>query len=176
MQTQNPEQDIDNRDVADVADDNATQFLTFLLNTEVYGINILNIREIIDHCNTTRVPMMPNFIAGVINLRGSVVPVIDLAVRFSQPSSQRTKRSSIVIVDVKDEEQQLAIGITVDEVNEVLNINTDNIKPAPSFGTKIRTDFISGMGKVEDQLLVLLDIQNILSISELSVIDELNTA
>ncbi len=152
--------------------DNATQFLTFMLNTEVYGINILNIKEIIDYGNIAKVPMMPDFIAGVINLRGSVVPVVDLALRFSEQPLERTKRSSIVIIEVKYEEQKLEIGITVDAVNEVLDILLSEIEPAPSFGTKIRTDFISGMGKVNNQLLVLLDVENILSVDELSLIEQ----
>jgi len=166
MQQQNVSSDIE----SDIAGENITQFLTFILNTEVYGINILNIREIIDYGNITRVPMMPGFVAGVINLRGSVVPVVDLALRFSEKPSERTKRSSIVILEVEYEEQKLEVGITVDEVNEVLDISLTEIEPAPSFGTKIRTDFISGMGKVNDQLLVLLDIENILSVDELSAV------
>lgn len=156
--------------------DTATQFLTFMLNSEMYGIDILSIREIIDYGNITRVPMMPGFIAGVINLRGSIVPVVDLAIRFSEKPSERTKRSSIVILEVRYEEQKTEIGITVDEVNEVLDILATEIEPAPSFGTKIRTDFISSVGKVNDQLLVLLDIENILSIAELSVVEELQAA
>jgi len=154
----------------DIAGDSVTQFLTFVLNTDVYGINILHIKEIIDYGKITRVPMMPGFIAGVINLRGSVVPVIDLALRFAEQPSERTKRSSIVILEVRYEEQKLEVGITVDVVNEVLDILLSEIEPAPSFGTKIRTDFISGMGKVNDQLLVLLDVANILSIDEISKI------
>ncbi len=167
---QMPQQDATHEHAGATGHEHITQFLTFELNADVYGIEILNIREIIDFGNITRVPMMPNFIAGVINLRGSVVPVIDLALRFNDKPSVRTKRSSIIIVDVEYEQQNLEIGVTVDVVNEVLDISTNNIESAPSFGTKIRTDFISGMGKVNDQLLVLLDIENILSIEELSVI------
>lgn len=154
-----------------IAGEDVTQFLTFELNSEIYGINILNIREIIEHGSFTKVPMMPGFIAGVINLRGSVVPVVDLAQRFSESASQRTKRSSIVILEVEHETQKLEIGITVDVVNEVLDISASDIEPAPSFGTKIRTDFIGGMGKVRDQLLVLLDIEKILCVAELSVVE-----
>lgn len=157
---------------SEIVGGNSTQFLTFELNTEVYGINLLNVREIIDHGNITRVPMMPDFIAGVINLRGSVVPVIELARRFSFKPSMKTKRSSIVILEVEHDEQKLEIGITVDVVDEVLDISPNNIEPPPSFGTKIRTDFISGMGKVNNQLLVLLDVATILSVEELSTLDE----
>jgi len=149
-----------------------TQFLTFELNNEAYGINILKIKEIIDYGNITRVPMMPEFIEGVVNLRGSVVPVVNLALRFSQRSSPKTKRSSIVILELKGESETLEIGIIVDVVNEVLDLLSAEIEPSPSFGTKIRTDFICGMGKVSDQLLILLNIENILSIEELSVVDD----
>jgi len=149
-----------------------TQFLTFELNNEAYGINILKIKEIIDYGNITRVPMMPEFIEGVINLRGSVVPVVNLALRFSQQSSPKTKRSSIVILELKGENETIEIGIIVDVVNEVLDLLSTEIEPSPSFGTKIRTDFICGMGKVSDQLLILLNIENILSIAELSVIED----
>lgn len=157
--------------VNDGIGDDVTQCLTFVLNGEAYGINILNIKEIIEFGNITQVPMMPDFIAGVINLRGSVVPVVDLALRVSQSSSERTKRTSIVIIDVEHEGQRLEIGLSVDVVNEVLNISSSDIEPTPSFGTKIRTDFISGMGKVDEQLLVLLNIEQVLSVEELSMIE-----
>jgi purine-binding chemotaxis protein CheW len=156
--------------IKQVAGNNIQQYLTFVLNNEVYGVNILSIKEIIDYGNITRVPMVNSFIAGVINLRGSVVPIIDLALRFSEPPSGRTKRSSIVIIELKHNEQDMEIGITVDEVNEVINIPFNEIEAAPEFGTKIRTDFIAGMGKVENHLLILLDIENILAIDELSLI------
>lgn len=174
MQKQIQQQNETSAVVGEIAGENVTQFLTFMLNSDVYGIDILNIREIVDYGNITRVPMMPGFIAGVINLRGSVVTVVDLAQRFLQKPSKKTKRSSIVILEVEYSEQKLAIGITVDEVNEVLDISSGGIEPAPSFGTEIRTDFISGMGKVSDQLLVLLDVENILSVEELSVVEELH--
>jgi len=156
--------------------DDVVQFLTFVLNAEVYGINILNIKEIIDYGHVTRVPLMPEFIAGVINLRGSVVPVVNLALRFSMQASERTKRSSIVILEIKYEEQKMEIGVTVDVVNEVLDILSNEIESAPMFGTKIRTDFISGMGKLDGELLVLLDIENILSLDEISIMGDIKNA
>ena len=151
--------------------DRVEQFLTFVLSNEIYGINILSIREIVEHGNVTRVPMMPEFIAGVINLRGSVVPVVDLAQRFSASASSITKKSSIVILEIEDEDQKLEIGITVDEVNEVLDISAGEIEPTPSFGTRIRTEFICGMGKIGGELLLLLDIENVLSVKELSFVE-----
>jgi purine-binding chemotaxis protein CheW len=105
----------------------------------------------------------------MVNLRGNVVPVIDLAKRFLEYPSERTKRSSIVIVDLKGNEKSMVIGIIVDEVSEVIDVSLLEIVPAPEFGTKIRTDFIHGMGKVDQRLLVLLNIENILAIDELSL-------
>ncbi len=156
-------------DTLNVARD-AKQYLTFVLGGEVFGIGILNIKEIIEYGSVTTVPMMPEFIAGVINLRGSVVPVIDLAVRFGGESKDLTKRTSIVIVEVEDDDLKLEIGVIVDMVNEVLDISPDDIEPAPAFGTRIRTDFISGMAKVDDKLLVLLETEHVLSIEELSMV------
>jgi len=153
-----------------VAKNNIHQFLTFVLNSEIYGIDILSIKEIIEYGNITRVPLVAEFIAGVTNLRGSVVPVIDLAERFSLHPTTRTKRSSIVIIELKSNDQSLVIGITVDEVNEVIDVPSKEIEPTPEFGTKIRTDFIKGMAKVNKCLLILLDVEKILSIEELSAL------
>lgn len=172
MEIQTAKENIIQKQNADVI----CQYLKFRLNNEMYGIDILSIKEIIDYGNITCVPMMPKFIAGVINLRGSVVPVVDLAFRFSEEASARTRKSSIVILEVKiDAEKQIEIGITVDEVNKVMDVLNSAIEPSPAFGTKIRTDFISGVAKVDEQLLMLLDIGNILKISELSAIDLLDS-
>jgi purine-binding chemotaxis protein CheW len=145
------------------------QFFTFLLGEDIYGMDILNIKEIIEYGGITRVPMMPAFIAGVINLRGSVVPVIDLARRFSKEPSQISKKTSIVILEVEEKNQSLEIGVIVDVVNEVLDIARSEIEPSPLFGTKIHTDFIGGIGKVDGKLLTLLDVDVVLSIDQLSV-------
>jgi len=170
MEKQMEQQAESDQYLAGVETDQIVQFLTFQLNEEEYGISILNIKEIVDYGHITKVPMMTDFIAGVINLRGSVVPVVDLALRFSEEPSVRTKRSSIVILEAEYESKKIEIGITVDVVNEVLDISPKEIEVTPSFGTKIRTDFISGMGKVEGQLLVLLNIDKILDIDELSAV------
>lgn len=154
------------------ADTNQNQFLTFALGGEVYAIEILSIREIIDYGNLTAVPMMPAFIRGVINLRGSVVPVVDLAARFDGESAEITKRTGIIIIEVADGETTMNIGAVVDSVNEVLEIPPGDIEPSPSFGTRIRTDFIRGMGKVDGKFLVLLDVASVLSVDELSLLDE----
>lgn len=153
-------------------DTDQSQFLTFTLGGEVYAIEILSIREIIDYGNLTAVPMMPAFIRGVINLRGSVVPVVDLAARFDGEPAKITKRTGIIIIEIVDGETTMSIGAVVDGVNEVLEIPPGDIEPPPSFGARIRTDFIQGMGKVDGKFLVLLDVANVLSVDELSLLDE----
>jgi len=150
-----------------------SQFLTFELAAEIYAINILFIREIIEYGNLTQVPMVPDFIAGVINLRGSVVPVIDLSSRFGRSSTNITKRTSIVIIEINSDNEVLEIGIMVDIVNEVLEISAAAIEDAPSFGASIRTDFIAGMGKIDGKFLIILDVERVLSLDELSVVSEM---
>jgi len=158
----------------DVGSGKVQQFLTFVLNDEIYGIGILNIREIIEYGNLTVVPMTPDFISGVINLRGNVVPVVNLARRFDHHPSEIGKRTSIIIIDIKDsDEESVEIGIVVDIVNEVIELDDSSIAAPPAFGANIRADFIKGMGKVDDQLMILLDVDQVLAINELSEIGEL---
>lgn len=145
------------------------QYLTFTLGAEVYGLGILCVKEIIEYGHLTAVPMMPECTRGVINLRGAVVPVIDLANRFGRPPTAIGRRSCIVIVEVRaEEEERQVVGIIVDAVNEVLDIVRERIEPPPSFGVRIRTDFISGMARVEGGFIVLLDIDRVLAIEELA--------
>jgi len=167
-------QDPGAEDLKSVAPTPISQFLTFELATEIYAINILFIREIIEYGNLTQVPMVPDFIAGVINLRGSVVPVIDLSSRFGRSETTITKRTSIVIIEITSENELLEIGIMVDIVNEVLEISEEAIEDAPSFGASIRTDFISGMGKIDGKFLIILDVERVLSLEELSVVSEMS--
>ena len=157
---------------------NVQQFLTFVLNDETYGVGILHIREIIEYDNLTVVPLMPDFISGVINLRGNVVPVVNLAKRFEHQAKAVGKRTSIVIIDIQDKEgESIEVGMVVDIVNEVIELASSDIAAAPTFGAKIRTDFIQGMGKIDDKLMILLDVNNVLSVNELSsvtnIVDEL---
>jgi purine-binding chemotaxis protein CheW len=159
---------------------NVQQFLTFVLNDETYGVGILHIREIIEYDHLTEVPLMPDFISGVINLRGNVVPVVNLARRFGHQAKEIGKRTSIVIIDIKDTEgDSVEVGMVVDIVNEVIELASSDIAAAPTFGAKIRTDFIHGMGKIDDKLMILLDVNSVLSINELSsvtdIVDELNS-
>jgi len=148
------------------------QYLTFMLRGEVFAIGIRHIKEIIEYGQLTTVPMMPSFIRGVINLRGAVVPVVDLASRFGGTPSEVTRRSCIVILELDEEEAMQVIGVVVDAVNEVLEIAATEIEPAPSFGARIRTDFIAGMGKVEGHFVVLLNVNKVLSAEELAEISE----
>jgi len=146
------------------------QYLTFLLGGEMYAIKILNVKEIIEYGQLTEIPMMPAFIRGVINLRGAVVPVIDLAARFGEPPTQVARRTCIVIVEITDKDLHQDIGIMVDAVSEVLEIARSDIEPPPAFGAKIRTDFIDGMGKVAGKFVILLNIHKVLSIDEMALL------
>lgn len=144
------------------------QYLTFVLNNETYAIGILSIKEIIAYDHLTEVPMMPSFIRGVINLRGRVVPVVDLLARFGNGNTALAKRTSIVIIETFDEDNSINdIGIIVDAVNEVVDVNEDMIEPPPSFGAAIRPEFIIGMAKRQNQFIVMLAVDNILAINEL---------
>lgn len=143
------------------------QYLTFMLGGEVFAIGILHIKEIIEYGLLTSVPMMPEFIRGVINLRGAVVPVVDLSSRFGGKPSPITRRSCIVILELETEADTQVIGVVVDAVNEVLEIAGADIEPPPSFGTRIRTDFIAGMGKVQDRFVIILSVDKVLSTDEL---------
>lgn len=149
-----------------------SQFLTFLSGSEFFGVGILHVKEIKEYSTVTTIPMMPEYVKGVINLRGNVVPIIDLPVRFGREKSSITKRTCVIIVEVEHEEEFMDIGILVDAVNEVIDILPDAIEPAPSFGSKIRTEFIAGIGKLENQFVILLDINKVLSVSELSSLEE----
>jgi purine-binding chemotaxis protein CheW len=153
---------------AAVAGSDTQQFLTFVLGGEMYALAILNVKEIIEYGNITEIPMMPTFIRGVINLRGAVVPVVDLAARFGGKASEVQRRTCIVIVEMLQDEAKLDIGIMVDAVSEVLEIARSEIEPPPSFGAKIRADFIDGMGKVAGKFVIILNTQRVLSVEEMA--------
>lgn len=146
------------------------QYLTFVLGREMFALNILNVKEIIEYGQLTEVPKMPVFIRGVINLRGAVVPVIDMAARFDKPSAQITRKTCIVIIEVAHAEGTQVVGVMVDAVNEVVDIESANIEPAPSFGANIRADFIEGMGKIDGKFVIILDVNNVLSMDEVAAL------
>lgn len=155
--------------VAAGASEQQQQYLTFTLGHEMFAIGILSIREIIEYGHLTEVPMTPPFIRGVINLRGAVVPVVDLAVRFDREPGETTKRTCIVIIEVESAKGRQEMGLVVDAVSEVLEIPPQDIEPPPEFGARIRIDFISGMGKINGNFVVLLDVARVLSVDEVSV-------
>jgi purine-binding chemotaxis protein CheW len=154
----------------------AQQYLTFMLAGEIFAMGILAIKEIIEYATLTEVPMMPGYVRGVINLRGSVVPVIDLSVRFGKPSSPVTKRTCIVIIEVVSSGERHVLGVVVDAVNAVLDIPAAQIEPPPAFGSSIRTDFIQGMGKVNGKFVILLDVDHVLAADEMQVLTEVQDA
>jgi purine-binding chemotaxis protein CheW len=153
--------------------DEEQQYLTFLLGGEMFAIAILNIKEIIEYGSLTEVPMMPSFIRGVINLRGSVVPVVDLSARFGRSKTEASRRTCIVIIEVESgEDSKQDIGVVVDSVSEVLEIPRSEIEPPPAFGAKIRVDFVQGMGKVAGKFVIILNVDKVLSVEELSVLGQ----
>ena len=148
-------------------DGQAAQYLTFMLGGEAFGIGIMAVKEIIEFGGITDVPMMPESIRGVINLRGAVVPVMDLAARFGRPQTVPGKRTCIVIVELEGEDGHQLTGVVVDAVSAVLDIPAADIEPAPSFGTRIRGDFIAGMGKVSGKFVILLNVGQVLALEGL---------
>ena len=147
--------------------ENDGKYLTFQLSEEGYGIGILKVREIIGMLPVTPVPQTPMFLKGVINLRGQVIPVVDLRLKFGLPEEEYTERTSIIVVEVKGLSTNIPIGIVVDTVSEVINIQAKEIEPAPAFGSTIDTNFILGMAKTGDGVKILLNIDFVLSAEEL---------
>lgn len=152
------------------------QYLTFSVSRESFAIPIAAIREIIEYRPPTDVPMMPPFIRGVINLRGRVVPVIDLAVRFGREKTEVSRRTCIVILEIQQQDVQQEMGVVVDAVSAVVEIADSNIEPPPSFGSRLRADFISGMGKIDEKFIIILSIDHVISVEELSALGGLGTA
>jgi len=157
-----------------VSQGQAGQYLTFLVGQESLAISILDVKEIIEISNVTQVPMTPDYIHGVINLRGNVVPVVDLSARLGHNCTEISKRSCIILVEIAVTDNVQLIGMLVDEVREILEIPTENIQPAPDFGTDIRTEFIQAMGRVGDDFIILLAINRVLSVEELSQLNQIS--
>ena len=151
------------------------QYLTFVVGAETFAIPIASIKEIIEHRKPTDVPMMPAFMRGVINLRGHVVPVLDLSVRFGRASIEAARRTCIVILEVNQEGESHEVGAMVDSVSAVMEIADADIEPAPGFGARLRADFIRGMGKVGERFVIVLDIDKVFSMEELTNLAALGT-
>ena len=150
------------------------KFLTFVLGNEVYGIEILKVREIIGLMDITEVPQTPDYMKGVINLRGKVIPVIDLRLKFSMQEEEHTQETCVIVVEVSSQgSAPQQIGIIVDNVSEVSDISREEIEEAPQFGQGIDTDFIMGLGKVKEKIIILLDIEEVLSAEDLEMVEEI---
>lgn len=151
-------------------------WLTFALAAEVFALPISHVKEIIQYGGVTPIPLTPSYIRGVINLRGHVVPVLDLAVRFGKPAVEEGRRTCIIIVEMHDDMHSMDIGLVVDMVSEVLEIPAAAIEPAPAFGARIRTDFITGMAHLDGHFIIMLDISRILSLAELAELGQFEQA
>jgi purine-binding chemotaxis protein CheW len=147
------------------------KFLTFLMANEKYGLEILKVREIMGMMDVTSIPTTPAFIRGVINLRGKVIPVVDLRLKFGIEAKEDTQRTCIIVVHLTHTAQEMTMGIIVDEVSDVLDIDRNQIEPPPSFGANVRTDFILGMGKVDRKVMTLLDIDRVLTEQEVALVE-----
>jgi len=152
--------------------DREGKYLTFSLASEEYGIGILKIKEIIGMMSITTIPQTPEFVKGVINLRGKVIPVIDLRLRFGMDAIDYTERTCIIVVEIEGQSGTIMIGIVVDAVSEVLNVKADDIEDTPTFGTKLNTDYILGMAKMEGGVKILLDIDRVLSQEEVDLLEK----
>ena len=156
-----------------LATEQSHQYLTFTLGNELFAIGILAIKEIIEYSHLTRVPMMPDYLRGVINLRGAVVPVVDLPVRFGREASSVTKRTCVVIIEILlNNGERQDVGIVVDSVDSVIDIPAGDIEPPPAFGTKITADFIRGMGKLNGRFVILLEVSFVLGVEEMALLQE----
>jgi purine-binding chemotaxis protein CheW len=144
-----------------------TQYLTFKLDNEMFALDISKVREVLDFTSITRVPRMPEFMRGVIDLRGSVVPVIDLRLTFGLSQIERTVNTCVIIVEVTLDNETAVLGALADSVQEVLDLGPDHIEPAPKIGTRLNTEFIKGMGRQNDQFVIILDIDKVLTSDEL---------
>lgn len=152
------------------------KFLTFLLEGEVFGLEILKVQEIMGLIPITRVPKTPTFIRGVINLRGKVIPVVDLRLKFNMNQNEDTERSCIIVVQVAKGGQRITMGTIVDEVSEVLDIQSTQIENSPEFGTSVDTSFILGIGKVGRKVVLLLDVDKVLNVDDSDAVTRLTEA
>jgi len=144
------------------------QYLTFKLDDEVFALDVAKVREILEYIGITKVPQTPDFMRGVINLRGSVVPVIDLRLKFGMSATARTVNTCIIVVEVDQEDEALVLGLLADSVQEVIEMEPEQIEAAPHIGTRLNTDFIKGMGKYDNRFVMILDIDKIFTGEELS--------
>jgi purine-binding chemotaxis protein CheW len=149
-----------------------TQYLSFMLGDEVFALDISKVREVLDFTVATKVPQTPDYMRGVINLRGGVVPVIDMRLKFGMTKTEKTVNTCVIIAEVTLEKESVVIGALADSVKEVFDLEPTDIEPSPSIGTKIRTDFLKGMGKKDDEFILILDVDKVFSTEELAVVKD----
>ena len=154
--------------MANIKDNEGNQYLSFYIKDEMFAINVSCVKEIIQYTQITRVPMMQNFVAGITNIRGSVIPVIDLSSRLGLGSSPIDKKTCVITVGVTEDSDEMEIGIIIDVVEQVYEVAKNHIMDSPEFGSRIRKDFIRMMARIDDKFMTMLDIDSILNIRELS--------
>jgi purine-binding chemotaxis protein CheW len=144
-----------------------TQYLTYKLGDEIFAVEVAKVREILDFIPATKVPMTPEFMIGVVNVRGNVVPVVDMRLKFSLPKIEKTVDTCIVVMEIRLAEENIVVGALVDSVQEVFEIEPSEIEPPPRMGTRWRTEFIKGIGKHNDELIIILDIDRVFASEEM---------
>ena len=153
-----------------------TQYLTFKLDEEIFALDIAKVREVLDYTTVTKVPRTPEFMRGVINLRGSVVPVVDMRLKFGMTKTDKTVNTCIIIVEITLAGETVVLGALADAVHEVIELEPGQIEPAPKIGTRLKTDFIRGMGRRNDAFIIILDIDKVFSVDELSLVETAGTS
>ena len=153
-----------------------TQYLTFKLDEEIFALDIAKVREVLDYTTVTKVPRTPEFMRGVINLRGSVVPVVDMRLKFGMTKTDKTVNTCIIIVEITLVGETVVLGALADAVHEVIELEPEQIEPAPKIGTRLKTDFIRGMGRRNDAFIIILDIDKVFSSDELSLVETAGTS
>jgi purine-binding chemotaxis protein CheW len=151
------------------------QYLTFKLSDEVFALEISKVREVLDHTSVTKVPQTPAFMLGVINLRGSVVPVVDMRLKFGMSKTEATVNTCIIIVEIDLDGEGTVLGALVDSVQEVLDLDPDQIEPPPRMGTRLKSGFIKGMGKRDHTFIMILNIDKVFTSDELAIVQDMNT-
>jgi purine-binding chemotaxis protein CheW len=147
-----------------------TQYLTFKLEDEIFALDISKVREVLEYTTVTKVPRTPDFMCGVINLRGGVVPVVNMRLKFGMADAEKTVNTCIIIVEVNLDGETTVLGALADSVQEVMDLEPDQIEPAPKIGTRLNTDFIKGMGKHDNKFIMILDIDKVFSADELALV------
>lgn len=148
------------------------QYLTFVLDSEVFALEVSKVREVLDFTHITRIPRTPEFMSGVINLRGSVVPVVDIRLKFGMNVTEPTINTCIIVLEIEYEKEVLIVGALADSVQEVFELEPEQIEPAPRIGTKLNIEFIKGMGKKDEKFIMILDINKVFSDDELILVAE----